>query len=814
MLMGDPLPLFAADKQPVKVLPESISLSRPEASEQMLVLREAQGRNAMRDITREATYRVRNPTIAEVLPSGLVIPRGDGETEIAISFEESMSTVPLTVRGIANPPPVSFEDEILPVLTKAGCNSGGCHGKAEGQQGFKLSVFGFDPKSDYESLVLEGRGRRIFAAVPERSLLRMKGTSLMPHGGGRRIEPGAAWDQLILRWIREGARRSADAEKSAGLDQAAITEWVRVEPAEVTMTGESQQQLRVILERSNGQSECVTRSAQFESNNDTVATVDPAGLITTTAVPGEAAILVRYRGNVGLCRVNRPAPAITFVRPMERNFIDRLVWDKLQQLHIQPSPVAEDAVFLRRVYLDTIGTLPTAQEVEQFLGDGGPGKRARTIDALLERTEYVDYWTQKWSDLLQIDKDTIAPQSAVAMTRWVRRQVQRNLPYDEFVTAILTAEGSLLDESPAPFFQVQGDAEKAARATSQLFLGVRLECAQCHHHPQEKWDQRDYVAFAGFFTGIERKPAPLGSTKIVSSSGTDLTHPRTGNPVPAAALGEPPAVFSDGVDRRNYLAQWVTRPGNPFFARLIVNRLWGHYFGRGLVEPIDDLRDTNPASNEPLLEALAEHLINQRFDLKALTRTILNSSVYQLDAEPNVTNRMDTQNFSHSLWRPLPAEVLLDAVSQATGIPEQFNGWPQGYRAIEVWDNKLPSHFLEVFGRPRRLSVCACERGTEPSMAQALHLMNSLATTEKIEHRFGRAAELAQTGYADREVADREVADREVIDQLYLTTLSRYPTPMEQDQMVRVLAAAAMRREAVEDILWTLLNTREFIFNH
>lgn len=792
----------------LSIFPAVVRLGTPEATEQMVVqLQTDAGRQV--DVTRRAAIQVQPAGIVEVTPFGRVIPLQDGSATLRVSCDGVSTEVRCEVSGIAQPPPVSFRREVVPILSKAGCNSGGCHGKAEGQQGFKLSVFGYDAEADYQALVMEGRGRRVFLPAPEKSLLLLKGTARLPHGGGQKIAPGSRWEQLLKRWIHEGATDDGlsvpqESESSESNAAALQITGISVEPAALTLAPLESFQLRVSLLTAAGAGRCVTSEADFQSNHETLASVDHSGLITVANIPGEAAILVRYMGHVAVCRVTQPRTDGEFSRPPERNFIDRLVWDKLVHLRVPPSAGIDDATFLRRAALDTIGTLPTGDEVRRFLNDPHPEKRRRLVTELLERPEYADYWGQQWSDLLQVDKDIINPQAAVAMSRWIREQFARNVPFHQFAAAVLTAEGSTYDESPAAFFQVQGDAEKAARAVSQLFLGVRIECAQCHHHPFERWDQPDYYALAGFFTGVQRKPHPLGGMKIASSSGTDLKHPRTAAVIPAAALGAPPAEFAAGLDRRRVFAAWATSEQNPYFARTIANRLWAHYFGRGLVEPIDDLRETNPASNEPLLQALAAHLIELKFDLKAFTRTLLDSHVYQLSTEVSAANTLDEQNHSHAFWKPLPAEVLLDAVSQATGVPEQFNGWPVGYRAIQVWDNKLPSHFLEVFGRPRRQTVCACERGVEPSMAQALHLMNSAETTAKLQHRTGRVARLAES----------ELSSEQIVEELYLHTLSRLPTSEEQRLMQQAFEATSTRREAVEDILWTLLNTREFVFNH
>jgi hypothetical protein len=561
--------------------------------------------------------------------------------------------------------------------------------------------------------------------------------------------------------------------------------------------------LRVTAIDARGGRHCVTADAQYDSNAGTVARVDARGGVRATGVPGQAAILVRYLGHVTLCRVIVPRPGVHFTRPPEANFIDRLAWDNLTRLGIAPAELADDATFLRRVSLDLIGTLPTEAEARAFLADTRPDKRARLIDDLLQREEYADYWAMRWSDLLRVDRDTVTPAGAVAMTRWLRRQFADNRPYDAMVRDILTARGSTTEEGPAAIYRALTTPEEMSRSFSQVFLGVRIQCAQCHHHPSERWGQEDYFALAGFFTGIGRKNLPGGTTRLFVQKGTEMLHPRTRTPVPARALGAASADFTGTPDRRAVLARWMTAPDNPYFARALANRLWAHYFGRGLVEPLDDLRVTNPATNEPLLDALAQHLRDSRYDVKAFTRTLLNSRLYQLSSQP--TSGIDEQNFSHARARAMPAEVLLDAICQATGSAEKFNGWPRGYRAVQVWDNRMPSYFFRIFGRPIRASVCECERSNEPSIAQALHLMNSEEIMNKVRSREGIARRLARS----------DKPPREVIDALYLGILSRYPTAREQTLMLRVFAEAGSdRQSAVEDILWALLNSRSFVYNH
>ena len=784
-------PAVAAD--PVVVSPKVVQLVGPEASEQLLIL-DRSGK-VTRDITRSAKIQLGRAGVIYIDSNGRVSPIKEGKTEIHIRQGNSSLRVPVEVTGLARPIPVSFRHQIIPILSKAGCNSGGCHGKAEGQNGFKLSVFGFDPSADHRALANQSRGRRLSLGSPAQSLLLLKATGDMPHGGGRKVVKGSLWYRQIARWIGEGAQLANE--------QVFDTTSIEVEPREVIISPGSKLQLRVTARDKKGNLRSVTAEAEYKSNSEPICEVDHNGLISAADIPGEVGILVRFMGHVAVCRVTLPRQGIEFKRPPEHNFVDRLVWNKLQRLGIKPSPLASDAVFLRRVHLDVIGALPTVAEAKRFLADKRPDKRKRLIDQLLSRNEYADYWAMRWADILQIDKNIVTPQGAVAMTRWLRKQFKQNRPYDEFVRSVVMARGNILVESPAAFYRVHNSPEKAGRSISQVFLGIRIECAQCHHHPFEKWSQRDYYAFAGFFTGVNRLSAPGGGTKILSAGGSNLKHPRTGKVVEPAGLGAPTAKFEPNADRRTRLASWMTSAKNPFVARTIANRLWAHYLGRGLVEPVDDMRATNPATNEPLLDALAQHLINTKFDLHQLTRAILNSRVYQLSSGTNPTNARDEQNYSHSLFKALPAEVLLDAICHATQVPEKFNGWPVGYRAIQVWDNHMPSYFFRVFGKPARVTVCECERGNEPSMAQALHLLNAPETAAKLHSRFGRVARLSATN-------KRPV---EIINALYLAALSRFPLPAESKLMLTAFEGAS-RRQAAEDVMWTLLNTKEFLYNH
>ncbi len=788
----------ASAAEPLSILPAAILLDRPEATHQAVLLETAGERPI--DRSRAAVWRCLDPAVADVDATGLVTPRGEGTTWIEAALGERVARVAVTVAGLAAPEPVSFARDVQAILTKHACNSGGCHGKAEGQNGFKLSLLGFDDAADHAAIVAAARGRRVRPEAPQESLLVRKATAAEPHGGGAKIAPGSEAHRLLARWIAEGAGRAGDAADGPAAIEA--------EPAALALAPGQAFQLRVVAVDADGRRRCVTRSTDFFSSAPSIAAVGPTGLVEAGTIPGDAAILVRHLGRVATVRVVVPRPGGGFVRPEEFNAIDRLVHDRLEALGIPAGGVCDDATFLRRASLDLTGTLPEAAAARAFLADASPDKRARLVDRLLASPAHADLWTMKWCDILRADRSRIGPQGGVALSRWLRGRIAANEPYDRFVRAILTAEGPVGVEGPAAVYKTLDGAEVAARSLSQVFLGVRIECAQCHHHPSEKWSQDDYAALAGFFTGVKVKALPGGGEAVVSRGGADLPHPRSGQAVPAAALGAAPAVFpSPSADRRRAFADWATAPDNPFLARAIANRLWAHYFGRGLVEPLDDLRATNPATNEPLLDHLEARLRALDFDLAAFTRELLASRAYQVAAEPAPGAEDDRRHRSHALPRALPAEVLLDAVCTVTEVPEKFNGWPEGVRALEVWDNRLPSYFLKVFGRPVRATVCECERGTEPSVAQALHLVNSPEIEAKVAARGGRA----------RRLADSALDPAAILDELFLAALSRHPSAAEGARLLPLFELpgdpATVRREAAEDALWTLLNSREFLSN-
>jgi hypothetical protein len=699
---------------------------------------------------------------------------------------------------LAQPRRFNFENDIVPILNRYGCNSSGCHGKAEGQNGFKLSVFGFDPPADYAALTMEARGRRVFPAAPEHSLLLAKASGRIAHGGGLRIARNSAEYATIRDWIAAGVPfGSATDPKVAS---------IRVEPQERLLAMKGQQQLRVVARYSDGREVDVTAHAKFQSNNDGLASVAADGLVTAGEVPGDVAIMASYLNAVDTFRafIPRTEAIANYPTLAESNFIDRLVFRKLKKLNIVPSAPADDAEFLRRVYLDVIGALPTADEARQFLISPEPDKRAKLVDRLLARPEFADYWALKWADLLRVDRQVLGHKRAYAYYQWIHDRLAAGQPLDEFAHELLTAEGPLQEVAPASFYKVVAKPGEMASTLSQVFLGVRIACAECHHHPFDRWTQNDYYGMEAFFAPLSIKNTP-GGELLLAAGDPQTKNPRTGEVIREHVLGLPMPKASTPGDRRAALSNWLTAAENPWFARNLVNRAWAHFMGRGLVEPIDDFRATNPPTNPELLDALAKHLIECKFDFRQLVRTIVASRVYQLSSHPNATNERDEQNYSRTMFKRLDAEVLLDMVCQTTGVAEKFPGMPAGSRAIQLWDSKTNHYFLKLYGRPARISACECERNHEPSVAQVLHLLNGPEIQNKLTHEAGTVAQLV------RKVSD----DGKLAQDLYLTFFSRMPSEQELANAINFLRRdPAKRRQAAEDLAWSMMNALEFGFNH
>jgi hypothetical protein len=693
-----------------------------------------------------------------------------------------------------------FANDILPIFNRYGCNASGCHGKAEGQNGFKLSVFGFDPMADYVALTQESRGRRVLPAIPEKSLLLLKASGGMPHGGGVRILRGADEYRLLRDWIASGL--------PVGRADAPHVVSIRVTPAEQVMAFRTRQKLTVTAVYSDGREADVTRHARFQSNRESVATVDEDGEVTIQDVAGDVAVMAAYLDSnaVFTALVPRGAtnPAETF--PAAINDFDRLVDAKLTKLNLVPSPVCDDATFLRRVTLDLTGRLPTPAQCRSFLGDTRPGKRAELVEQLFQRPEFADYWALKWSDWLRVDRQALGHKGAYAYYRWIRDSFASNKPMDRFARELIEADGMVAEHPAAQFYKVAKEPGDAAAMLSQSLLGVRIECAKCHHHPFDRWSQDDYFGMQAFFVPLTFKSTTRG--EMLLASRIDVTrHPRSGANIYAHPLGTPMPDSNPEGDRRRVLADWLVRPDNPYFARNIANRTWAHFLGRGIVEPVDDVRSTNPPTNPELLEALARSLSASQFDLRHLMRQVIASRTYQASTAVNSTNEGDEQNYSRALLRRLDAEVLLDAICDATGVPEKFDGVPAGSRAVQLWDSQVTNYFLTTTGRPGRATVCECERVSSPTVAQVLHTLNSPNLEAKFGHDAGRIAKLL------REFPDD---NGRVSTEIYLAFFSRVPNEAELAASVQHFSRSgpARRQAAAEDLAWTLLNSLEFAFNH
>ncbi|MFO1497524.1 MAG: DUF1549 and DUF1553 domain-containing protein [Verrucomicrobiota bacterium] len=777
---------------------------------QLLVTRRSAD-TTLSDCTRDVGYSVTPAGIVAVDGEGQVKPLGNGSAVIeARSADGLTATQAVRVEDYGKVLPVNFPNQIVPIFTKAGCNAGGCHGKASGQNGFRLSLLGFEPEEDYEHLVKEARGRRLFPAAPPRSLLLQKATAAVPHGGGKRLEPGSQDYEMLLRWISQGM--------PYGKKTDPVIARIEVFPKARTLALGAQQQLVVTAHYTDGSCEDVTRSALYEPNDKDLAEMVGNGRLKVYQQPGDVAVMVRYQAKVAVFRATLPLPHRLSELPAPNNFIDQLVFKKLEALGLPPSDLADDQTFLRRVTIDIAGRLPTAAEADRFMADSNPAKRQAWIDRLLDSAEYADYFANKWSALLRNKRNApTQARSTFIFHGWIRDSLAQNKAYDQFARDILTAAGDLTEDPPVAWYRQVRDPQAALEDTAQLFMGMRLQCAQCHHHPFEKWSQQDYYGLAAFFTKVTRAPGsqPGEETVYVKRGAPTATNKKTKQPVQPAGLGASPVKLSPDDDPRRALTEWLTAPSNPYFARSLVNRYWKHFFGRGLVEPEDDMRETNPPANPELLEGLAAHFVKTGYNLKELVRVICQSRTYQLSAVPNAFNQADRQNFSRFYPKRLTAEVLLDAIDQVTGEDGKFEGLPPGTTAVRLPDNSFnaSSYFLTVFGRPEASSACECERSQDASLAQSLHLLNSKEIQEKVSAKTGRAAAWA---------SDTSQNDQARIRELYLWAYGRRPDDTELNlagnHLYKKTSGAKdmtlARREAFEDLLWALINTKEFLFNH
>ena len=717
-------------------------------------------------------------------------------------------------KSLAIEPPVSFVNDVVPIMTKSGCNMGVCHAKAGGgQNGFQLSLLGFEPAEDFEHLVLEGRGRRLSLVSPDQSLLLIKASGQIKHGGGVRLAKSSKGYEQIRDWIAQGA--SIDSPSSPKLVR------LEIEPNKATLKLQQNQQLKALARFSDGSVRDVTSQALFESNDKAMAEVNENGLVKVLDIPGKVAVMVRYQTSVAVFNAAVPLGASVDKLPPTKNFVDKAVFANLKELGIPPSPVIDDATFLRRVTLDIGGRLPTEAEASAFLANKSPDKRDQWIDELLQGTDYADFFAAKWTAVLKNRRDDASDLlSNFAFHAWVRDSLLANKPYDHFVRELLAATGTVIGNPPVAWYKRVKEPKNQIEDVAQLFLGVRMQCAQCHHHPFERWSQDDYYSLSAFFSQVGRKPSGTrGEDLIFHKRGmATATNIKSGIALKPAALGDPAPSISADEDPRLKLADWMGSPKNPFFAKALVNRYWKHFFQRGLIEPEDDIRDSNPPSNPELLGALEKHFIETGFDLKELVRTITRSSAYQLSAAPNKYNGGDRQNYSRYYPRRLAAEVMLDSIDQLAGTQTDFANLPAGTRAVSLPDNSYnnSSPFLKVFGRPEGESVCECERVQSSSLGQSLHLINASDIRGKLTSPTGRAEKLAKAAGPPEPK----------IKELYLSAFSREPRPDEMKAALNYLAEPRLNaaghpvdaqkaiRDNFQDLIWALMNTKEFLFNH
>ena len=782
----------------LEVFPAKVRLSGPEAAQRLVVVG-VEGDGAKRDVTSEARLESRSPARVQVEPDGTLRPVGDGSGEVVVRVGSSQARVPVEVARAAQPRKVSFRNEVEPLLTKLGCNQGACHGSQHGKGGFKLSLLGFEPEADYTAIVKSAASRRVTPFAPGESLILLKPTLSVAHGGGKRMEVDSPAYRLVTFWLEQGAPGPReDDPRVVGL---------KVYPDHTLMEPGQEQHLAVTALLSDGTERDVTAQARFDTLNEAVATVRPSGLAKAVG-KGEANIMVRYQGRPVMAQLTVPyAREKAFAFP-SRNIVDIKAAAKWRELGLVPSPICTDAEFLRRALLDVIGTTPTPDEIEDFLADDDPEKRTKLVDRLLDRPEYVDFWTLKWGDILRVDSDKLGAQGMLAFNLWLRTTFRTNQPVDQMVEELVTAQGSIFSNGPANFFRVARSPDDLAETTAQVFMGVRLQCARCHHHPFEAYGQDDYYGLAAYFARVKTKRSDefglFGGEQVVyvARSG-EVYQPRTGQKMTPRPLGDAPA--DDPVDRRRALAKWLTAQNPRWLARNVVNRYWGYVMGKGLVNPIDDLRETNPPTNPALLDALADAFIASGYDLKALLRLILTSRVYQLSASTTADNRLDSTFFTHYTIKRLTAEQLLDAIDEATGTVEKFPRLPAGTRAIALPDTNYASYFLDTFGRPLRAIACECERSSDPNLSQALHLMNGELLNRKLLQTDGRLARLLR---------DPKLTDETLVGRLYLLTFNRTSTVAETDAARSILAEAPSRVAGAQDLFWALLNSKEFLFNH
>jgi hypothetical protein len=794
--------------QPValSVEPASIALDGPRAAQQIVVTGKYVD-GTVRDLTLFADISSEAPAVVSVDEGGYVRPGKNGATALVVKAGGKTIKAAVTVKDFDKARPVSFRNDMIASLNVGGCNQGACHGTPSGKNGFRLSLRGYDPAADYLQLTRDVMGRRTGRLGPDSSLILQKALGKVPHEGGKRFPSSSLPAQVFRAWLSEGL--SDDPANLPTLKSIAVLPGPRVLNAPAKW-----QQLAVLAHFSDGSVRDVTRLTVFSSSDSAVADVNALGLVEFSQ-SGEVAILCRYLEEMYALRLTylEPKKGFTWPNPPESGFIDKHVFAKLKMLSIQPSGLCTDQEFIRRVYLDVCGILPTADEVKTFLASTDKDKRAKLVDALLKRPEYADFWTLKWSDVLRSNRKTIQLKGIHVYQTWLRGHIARNTPFSKVVRELVTANGSTFANPPANYYRIARDPQNLAETTAQLFFGIRMQCAKCHNHPFERWTQDDYYSMAAFFARVRQKrdpleagpnPAAAGAEYIYSDRAGEVVQPRTGKTMPPKFMGADVPTIPLGKDRREVLADWITSARNPFFAKSVVNRIWYHLNGKGIVDPVDDFRDSNPSANDELLDALAQEFVKHDFDVKHLIRAICTSRTYQLSAETNDFNRDDNKYFSHATTKMYSAEVLLDAICAATEMPEKFAGLPLGTRAVQLPDGEVNHVFLKTFGQPGRELACECEREGDSNLAQALQLINGPTINEKNRNPNNRLGKLLA----------KKAPDREILNNLYLAALCRAPSDGEVKAALDHVAKGKDKRKAWEDVQWAIINAKEFLFRH
>jgi hypothetical protein len=784
------------------VFPPDVNLETSR-DKQSIVARFTEPSGITRDVTAQCKFTFANPALAK-LDGQTLRPLADGATELTVEYKGQSKKLPVVVKDAKVDRPISFKLDVMPVFLRAGCNTGGCHGSARGKDGFRISLFGFDPDGDYLRITREQPGRRINLGIPEDSLLLTKSIGTVNHTGGSLFKADSYLYATIMRWLDAGAPQDpADVAKPVGLE---------LMPKNVVLEEGEKMQFTARAKYSDGTDRDVTDLVLFSSNNDNSAAIDKQTGLVTAHKRGEAFVMARFATfTVGSQAIVIPKD-LKYQWPdvPENNYIDSFVDAKLKKLRILPSELCTDEAFARRVYVDVIGQLPDREEYDRFMNSNDPKKREKLVDELLGRKEFVEMWVMKWAELLQIRSDNnqrMSTKAVVLYYNWLQDKIAKNVPFDQIVRELLGSTGGTFGNPATNYYQVERDALKIAENTAQVFMGMRIQCAQCHNHPFDRWTQDDYYQFAAFFAQVGRKPAEDPRETIVfNSGGGTVTNPIKGPVKDPKFLGEATTrPIPPGADRREVLAKWLASPENPYFAKNLANIVWAHFNGRGIIEPVDDVRISNPASNPELLEALGMKFQEYHYDFKRLVRDICTSRTYQLATATNDTNKDDEKNFAHASIRRMRAEVLLDVINQTTESKQKFQGLPIGSRAVQIADGKTTNYFLTTFGRATRETACSCEVKMDPNLSQALHLLNGDTVQNKV----------AGSQVITKMLAEKK-APSEIVSDLFLKTLTRRPTAKEVEAIDKLLADAkpAEERKILDDLFWALLNSQEFYFNH